>query len=80
MTGFKLKPLPSFSSEERIIKPPNCSIRLFSYINEMSLIFSTSSASVASETDILKIGPLHAKPAKFSLILKSVILFLLKKL
>ena len=63
MTGFKLKPLPSFSSEERIIKPPNCSIRLLSYINEISLTFSISSASVASETDMLKIGPLHATPA-----------------
>ena len=79
ITGFKLKPLYSFSSEESIMKPPNCSIRLFSYMNVMSLIFSISSASVAVETDILNIGPLHAKPAKFSLILKSVILFSSKK-
>ena len=67
--------MPSFSSDERIMNPPNWSIKVFSYINETSCIFSTSSASVGWDIEILNIGPLHAKPAKFILILKSVMLF-----
>ena len=51
------------------MNPPNSSTKLFSIIKVMSLTTSVTSASVASLTEILKTGPLHAYPPKLILIL-----------